>query len=691
MAVLIFLAPYSAMGQSAKPSANLDDLREKIRKLEAMDLSGMAPSTLEIYKRALLRLYERALRPMQQQIDVLAVIESSSDANNREAADARVKLAKERKQFVDRISILQTSLGLTEGSSATVEGAGADAEASESSRGPVSNGSGSATMAPLVTVTMPAPHAEVPAAPATGEAPANPPQNPVACKIPDGFSPVTIDAVRRLATNILRAPGTLEEKAQEISNDNYKLVFYSIAETQNIQVPMPLPKDGQKTISLDELEPYKYLGETLRTDKQMGASSSAASVSGIDKPGFDWLLGLAVENGQVEKSVRDSVLTLSTSPAALFSLGHGNSGNSYQEAGILNRFGISASFNVANQDQILGNARRNQLREYSIKYRFAGDRNPRSKALQELWRDKDDNGIAKDIQRRLVALNSAAIFISRDPVLGPLAKQTNIALQAKAVTLLSRNDFKTKFDATGIPDPATLDAGVCQLSNAILEYLNSDIKSQQDKLSPAALTQFKEILVPNLIAAQLNLQVVRKAFNEKVDEFFKKPIGTIAYINHREPVMGNYSEFKMLYEQNTPILHPLPLKTFVANAGFSFYHQPSPLLKQERMRAFNAAVSLEGSAASPFTEALDLSRISYSLVANYERMFENSRVTGQKADIASLQFLMRFPLFKGFGVPFSVTYSNATEMDRRSGWRANFGLKMDTDKLLELIRATSPH
>jgi hypothetical protein len=685
MAALMFLTPYSAMSQSARTTTNLDDLREKIRKLEAMDLSRMAPSTLEIYKRALLRLYERALTPMQQQIDVLAVIESSSDANNSEAADARVKLADERKQFIDRISILQTSLGLTEDRSA--EGAGADAESSASSRVPISSSSAPATVAPLLTVTMPAP--------ATAEVPANPPQNPVSCTLPEGFSPVTLDAVRRMSANILRAPGTLEEKAQEISFDNYKLVFYSIAETQNIQVPMPLPNATQpKTISLDELEPYKYLGETLRTDKQMGASASAASVSGIDKPGFDWLLGLAVENGQVEKSVRDSVLTLSTSPAALFSLGRGNSGNSYQEAGILNRFGISASFNVANQDQILGNARRNQLREYSIKYRFAGDRNPRSKALEELWDGKNgQGGIASDIQRRLVALNSAAIFISRDPVLGPLAKQTNTALQAKAVVVMSSDAFKANLDPnTGkFPDDAKFDAGVCQLSNAILGYLKSDVKSQQDKLSPAALTQFKEILVPNLIAAQLNLQVVRKAFNEKVDEFFKKPIGTIAYINHREPVMGNYSEFKMLYEQNTPILQPLPLKTFVANAGFSFYHQPNPLLRQERMRAFNAAVSLEGSAASPFTETLDLSRISYSLVANYERMFENSRVSGQKADIASLQFLMRFPLFRGFGVPLSVTYSNATELDRRSGWRANFGLRMDTDKLLELMRASSPH
>jgi hypothetical protein len=52
---------------------------------------------------------------------------------------------------------------------------------------------------------------------------------------------------------------------------------------------------------------------------------------------------------------------------------------------------------------------------------------------------------------------------------------------------------------------------------------------------------------------------------------------------------------------------------------------------------------------------------------------------------------MNFPLFKGLAFPFSITYSNATETEKRSGWRTNFGLKMDTDKLMELVRAASTH
>jgi hypothetical protein len=662
--MIALLVASSVVAQSGNSSANVDDLREKIKRMEAMDVSTMAPSTLEIYERTLLRLYERTLTPLQQQIDVLSKIQSSADSNDTEAAKARDKLAKEKAQIIDKISILRVSLGLGEDRSSATESAGADSDA-----GSLPQPAKSASNASLTASPSPTPAA-------------SPSPTKATCD-PKKFPPILTDEVYRLAKSILINEGSLKEKAQEISSQNYKLVFYTVADALNVQVTVPLTEDPAKTktISLGELEPYRYLGETVRTDKQLGSSASAASVSAVDKPGFAWLLGFGIENGLVEKNVRDSILTLSTSPAALFMLNKGNNGNAYQNAGVLNRFGVSASFNIAKQDQLLGSATRSQLREYSIKYRFAGDRSPRSKKLEAIW-----DGVAKDIQARLIALNNAALFISTEPVLGPLAARVNIELQSAAVSLMAGDDFKRNLNADG----TFSDKNVCQLSDTMLDYLRNNVSSQVSKLSPSAVNQFKEILVPNLVAAQLNLKVVREAFNKKLDEFFKGPLGTVAYIDHREPVMGNYSEFKLLFEQNTPMLRPLPLKTITANAAVSFYHQPNAVLKQQRMRAVNVALSFEGNAASPFTETLDLGRITYSFVGSYERMFENRRVKGRKADIGSLQFLMGFPLFKGMAVPFSVSYSNATETDRRRGWRLNFGLKMDTDKLLELVRANSP-
>ena len=671
IATLVILSTHFVPAQSSKTSTDLRDLQDRIRRMEAMDIGSMAPSTLEIYERTLIRLYERVLPALQQQIDLLASIEAAADANDTEAAKARDELAREKRRILDKVNILGTSLRLSEPRS--TGSSGADSTANASSELPTPAGE-----AALVSAAPANPASSSPSMPPLPPSTTAQAAAPPVCDS-KGFSPVLTDEVNRLARSILI------NDEDEITGQRFKLVFYTIADALNLQVSVPLKTDASgnfepKTISFKELEPYKYLGETLRIDKHLGSSSSSASVSGIDRPGFAWLLGLALENGQVEKDARDSVLTFSTSPAALFMLNKGNDGNAYQNAGWLNRVGLSASFNIANQNQLLGNATRSQLREYSVKYRFAGDRSPRSKALERIWDE-----VAGDIKARLIALNNASQFISTNPVLQPLTVKANGDLKAKVLALTSSATFKGKFK----PDGSFTDGQVCGVSDVILTYLKNDVASQANILSPGAVIQFKEILVPNFVIAQERLRVVRDSFNVKIDKFFKGPLGTVSYISHREPVMGNFSEFKLLFEQNTPVLHPLPLKTITANAGFSFYHQPNPALKQERLRAFNAALSFEGNSASPFTETLDLSRITYSFVGNYQRMFENGRVKGRKADLASAQFLMGIPLFKGMGVPFSVTYSNATETDRRKGWRVNFGLKMDTDKLLELVRAAA--
>lgn len=149
---------------------------------------------------------------------------------------------------------------------------------------------------------------------------------------------------------------------------------------------------------------------------------------------------------------------------------------------------------------------------------------------------------------------------------------------------------------------------------------------------------------------------------------------------------SDYSEAKFLYEHKSTRLQPL---TFIANAGFSFYHKPDAALNQQRLRDFAAAIAFEGKTTSPFTETENLGQITFSFVGRYKRMFENRSINGRKADIASVQFLTDIPLFKGLAFPFSLTYSNATEVDRKKGWRANFAFKLDSDKLLDILRTES--
>jgi hypothetical protein len=170
----------------------------------------------------------------------------------------------------------------------------------------------------------------------------------------------------------------------------------------------------------------------------------------------------------------------------------------------------------------------------------------------------------------------------------------------------------------------------------------------------------------------------------RLNNLKKGPLGTFAYTNYRTPAGSDYSETKFLWEQDKSFLRPLKL---TGNLAFTFYHRPDASLQQEKLRDVTAALSFEGTSNSPFTEAENQSKITYSFVGRYERMFENRRRPDRKPDIATAQFVLEIPFVRGFSLPLSLTYSNATEEQRKNNTRFNFGFRLDTDKLLELLRA----
>src|SRR5262249_56369657 len=83
--------------------------------------------------------------------------------------------------------------------------------------------------------------------------------------------------------------------------------------------------------------------ETKRTDKQIGGSASAGGSTPLaEKAGFADLLGLAIENGAVQKEVSGSTLTLSTTPYALTTIGGGDTAAHHHKLGGPTRTGPSA-------------------------------------------------------------------------------------------------------------------------------------------------------------------------------------------------------------------------------------------------------------------------------------------------------------------------------------------------------------
>ena len=429
------------------------------------------------------------------------------------------------------------------------------------------------------------------------------------------------------------------------------------------------------------LEAYQYLSETARTDKQLGgASNSNGAVSAIEKPGFASLLGFAVEHGAINKKSDGTNLTLSTSLYSLYVIGKENNAETYQKAGVLNRIGASATFSVDNTTDDLANARRNNLSEWSARARLFGDRSTRSKKFQRFWNEK----IAPLIDARLAALGTPIEALTS----APDAPEDYKTLRRQAGNCL--RDVVSSRTADADYKAATVDERTKILTEILLSRLKSNvynrIKTGQLPLSDKMVTAIETRYVPNLKAALDDLTKAGGEIEKKLEELKASPLATFAYTNFRIPTGSDYSETKFLFEQDKGFFGPLKL---TGNVGLSFYHRPDHNLNQDRTRDFFAALSFEGERDSPFTEAENKSKITFSFVGRYQRLFENRGIQGRTADIGALQFITEIPLFKGLSLPFSVTYSSATEEEKKQGFRFNFGTRLDMDKLFDLLRANS--
>ncbi len=422
-----------------------------------------------------------------------------------------------------------------------------------------------------------------------------------------------------------------------------------------------------------DLEAYQYLAETARTDKQLGASAKAAgAVSAIEKPGFARLLGFAIEHGGITKMNDGTNLTLSTSLYSLYAMGNGDTAENYARAGILNRVAVAASFAVDNKDDELANARRNNLSEWSAKVRLFGDRSTRSAEFQRLF----DRNIRPRIRERLRTLGSTIETLAQNPAYDPL--------EDAALTDLD------KLVAARMECPSYKAATVAQQEQMIRDLLLSRMRtevyeplhSHSVAFTPEQIAFIEEQSLPNLRKALDNLVLAKDDLKKAIANLQTGPLGTFAYTNHRQPDASDYSETKFLFEQEHGFFGPLKL---IGNFGLSFYHRPDPKLRQEKMRDVTAALSFEGTSRSPFTEDENLSKVTYTFTGRYQRMFENRRMPNRKPDIGSVQFLVEIPFLKGFSLPFSLSYANATEEERKKNVKFNFGMRLDTDKLFDML------
>lgn len=464
------------------------------------------------------------------------------------------------------------------------------------------------------------------------------------------------------------------------------LMFYTVADaTVGIKSYGPICSS----------EEYQYLGETARTDKQLGASAGSQGTTTLaEKAGFAQLLGIAIERGAILKSVNGSSLTLSTSPYLVIAAAEGDTAKTYQDYSLFNRIGISGTFTISDQSNVLTSAKTQNLSEWSARVRLSGDRSTRSKEFQTFW----DKNIRPVIEERAKIITDAQTIITGDNALQRLffrfslpASSAINAADPQAADLSLRDkiaDYLTKHASS------SADAKVSDIKTLILchlrTFLYDPVKGGGIRVGDPTREKIRDKLLPALASSQLAVTQARVLLDGYLKQFEQKPLVTFAYTNNRPEMGSQYSGLKLLFERG------FGSTKLVGNFGITLYHNADPVKHQDTVRDFGGAVSLEGKLKSPFTKALgldstDMSKMTFSFTGRFQRMKENEGMPGKKADIAVGQFKVEVPIGVGVSLPLSVTFANATELVNEKVVRGNFGITFDTDKLVALTRALVKH
>lgn len=648
-------------------------LKEQIERMEAIDRDPSVPIDVKQLNQEFLKTRRSQLRNLlATSIAALRKYESDLGASLETTEKEKIRLS--IREFEKTLQDLgQGSLAARPSTEPNADrGKGSLQQSGQSVATDGGNGPDASSSASQRALS-PAPGAP-PIAPAVANAPL-----PVACVASYANPPPRLDQMA-MATAILVVDQVMEDRAKAVSAaDSAKnvagefgkhfdeLVYLTIADS--------LFTDLQK-VNLKKLTWQEFSAETRRTDKQIGATARAlGSTSLFEKPNFSNLLSFAIEHGAIQKEVNETSLTLSTSPYALLASINGDTSTNYQKYDFFNRLGVSANFNLTNQDNVLANASRKQLNEWSVKLRLNRDRTARGRDFQKYW----DANVLPKIQQRAIVLTAALNeTFNKTPALGKLRRAVRNKFEGGSGFLMTTLNAQAAAAQTA-QESAVKQEILCRLKEEVYTPLNTGVIPVE-----AALRESINKSITDFAHAQLEADEGRQDVRDELKRLNDKPTSSISYTNLRPALGSYYSVFKGSYMQKA--FSPMKL---IANGELSIYHNPNPALNQQRLRDALFSLSFEGSAGrSPFIITdMDESAITYSFTGSYQRLLENTMGPNRKADIGSAQFKLEIPVFTGFKLPLAITYSNATEERNKSHFRFNFGFGLDADTLAALLRA----
>ena len=409
-----------------------------------------------------------------------------------------------------------------------------------------------------------------------------------------------------------------------------------------------------------------FLVEAVEADTstQVGSEpSSGGTTSLVVKGGAPQVLGFAVENGALTRTIDKTNVTFRGNPMGIF---HALKNHGFFESAIQDENDPVTKF----------------LRKTSFAFTFDTSRG-------------DDPGVFTGTKQQLSSFSGRIEIINkRKPAL--YVKEWNDFLSTKVVAFTET--LQKSVDALVTTESESeikwRDAALQQwyadtqaaLASAGTDQLESVLRARLDKLPIADLSP---ATVAQLAGIEEQIGTYLSGRDEVLDKIAKGTLVTFEYTNKREVNAPDTSNFRFIAEKGTGGRVDLTFNASLTmfnnlDALKSFVALNPTLPAPRRLRDFQFAGQID----IPFVSVRSFGQFVAFAGGRYERLLENTTTDlGQilpntKGDIGFLQLGLKVPIKgTGFKIPFSVTFANRTELVKERTVRGNFGFTLDLDTL----------
>jgi len=459
--------------------------------------------------------------------------------------------------------------------------------------------------------------------------------------------------------------------AQILSKDQ-QLSLYSLLLARDHPETSP---NMRAAASERAIKTFKSEVDQARTDKQVGAASSSSGSTSLTSQGsVPAILGLAVENGALEKSVSGTTITFRGRPVqviqALQKIPFDESYKQIENSGtlgLLNRFSIAVSFDVSrgNTSGVFTGST-NQISGFSTRIELFNRRDPRSSTYNSRWEELRRT-IGDDLAR---TLNSVYETVLSHP-----------AFEKNQFTPWLGNCV----DSIATPLEHGDDDGLQKAVNACIDRFPTDITGLPN--SESQLVQFAQAT-----------NTMRMARQKILDYVGRSPILTLEY-NDNIAAKAVPPQMQLPDNSNFKLIGELGLSgggSVTGNVAATIFNSKPRGVVASQFRDLQTSLQLD----IPINTSIDrIGNVIFSLAGKYERIPRDvlagsipgitslSPDAALKGNLGLVQAKITFPV-KGSGIkmPLSFTWANRTELVKEKEVRGNIGITFDMDAIVSRLK-----